>query len=600
VVGGPNNTVCIIPYNGDVMDSGITRYVENFSSQTTVVATHNLGMEPVVQAFNLSGVVLTGITSITHDSPNQTTVIFGSAKSGSLVCIAGSDLNRPLDVNHVGVTKMGDGGVTDYVEVDAQGRAEYHGAAAPVLERYTCTTTEAVGNAVYISASGNVRQANASDKTKSPAIGFVVFKIDDTTCLVQRTGTLRGFGGLVPADPSIGEKGLVFLDTSNGGITQDAPDNVYNCVQILGVAKSATEIELEIDVDGFYIVAASQNRAVRWNPYTKEAELAPTAFSGISGSLVSYLDTFNTSSDSHLLGAPGAPHLEPQGLGFILKRLSVGFRTTSPSNCKVGVRAYIRRLVSGVWQSDEVLRLTWMSDDIGAGARFNLATIVDRSGRGLAVNAHPVAASVVSNARDAGNENTRTLQATGDRIYQVFKTPTTSPCLLTKVVLRCGYTGSLTNAALKCHIAALASNGTGDRPKNSVTNTYRTLDVGSAQVAASAMVGAGGDVEFDFLGNRAYLDADTSYALVVEPVASGETLDASNNFQVFQTTDSAYANGGSGSSADSGATWTAPSSTDDLRFEIHGQAAEGIRISVLAADTDKIDQLNVRLDTELV
>ena len=61
---------------------------QNFTSQTTVNVTHNFNVYPAVQVI-VSGVV-TAPTSITHNTVNDFTVIFGSPTSGTIIATVGS------------------------------------------------------------------------------------------------------------------------------------------------------------------------------------------------------------------------------------------------------------------------------------------------------------------------------------------------------------------------------------------------------------------------------------------------------------------------------------------------------------------------------
>ena len=63
-----------------------------------------------------------------------------------------------------------------------------------------CTATEAVADAVYVSASGQVRQARADDVAKSRVTGFIASKPTATTCTVASDGKLGGFSNLTPGD----------------------------------------------------------------------------------------------------------------------------------------------------------------------------------------------------------------------------------------------------------------------------------------------------------------------------------------------------------------------------------------------------------------
>ncbi len=73
------------------------RYMEEFTAQTTVVVTHNLGDdEPNVFIYDASGVIIeeSSITSITANSKNQVTVVFPSSTSGKIIVYGGVGLNN--------------------------------------------------------------------------------------------------------------------------------------------------------------------------------------------------------------------------------------------------------------------------------------------------------------------------------------------------------------------------------------------------------------------------------------------------------------------------------------------------------------------------
>ena len=73
----------------------VIKYTQDFTSQTSVVVAHNLGSNPIVQVYDGSGVVLVADT-ITHDSVNQTTVTFGVAQTGTILCIASESSQSPI------------------------------------------------------------------------------------------------------------------------------------------------------------------------------------------------------------------------------------------------------------------------------------------------------------------------------------------------------------------------------------------------------------------------------------------------------------------------------------------------------------------------
>lgn len=64
---------------------GISKYIDPFTSQTSVVVTHNLNDSyPIVQIYDGSGVQIL-FNSVTINSANQLTVAFGEAQTGTVV-----------------------------------------------------------------------------------------------------------------------------------------------------------------------------------------------------------------------------------------------------------------------------------------------------------------------------------------------------------------------------------------------------------------------------------------------------------------------------------------------------------------------------------
>lgn len=61
-----------------------------------------------------------------------------------------------------------------------------------------CTVTEQAGDAVYIYAVGEVRQAIANDIGKSDAIGIIERKLTATSCVVRKMGIISDiYTGLI-------------------------------------------------------------------------------------------------------------------------------------------------------------------------------------------------------------------------------------------------------------------------------------------------------------------------------------------------------------------------------------------------------------------
>jgi len=99
---------------------------------------------------------------------------------------------------------------------------------------YDCLAGVVAGEAVYLSASGTVAEANAGDLTKAPCVGLVFKKSTATSATVRSYGpvTIPG-GGLTP--------GLTYyLSTVDGGITATPPSGADDVIQAVGFAVSAT------------------------------------------------------------------------------------------------------------------------------------------------------------------------------------------------------------------------------------------------------------------------------------------------------------------------------------------------------------------------
>jgi hypothetical protein len=104
------------------------------------------------------------------------------------------------------------------------------------LRKYTCTSTEAVGNLVYATSTADtVNQADAT--TSKIPFGLIAYKPSSTTCWVKHNGIMGGYSGLTAG-------GKVY-STASGGITQTS-----NGTAPVGVAISATEVMFNITVSG--------------------------------------------------------------------------------------------------------------------------------------------------------------------------------------------------------------------------------------------------------------------------------------------------------------------------------------------------------------
>lgn len=62
-------------------------------------------------------------------------------------------------------------------------------------QTYACPSGAAVRQAVYLSGPGAVDIADATDRAKMPAFGFIASKPTSTTCIIQNEHELAGWGG---------------------------------------------------------------------------------------------------------------------------------------------------------------------------------------------------------------------------------------------------------------------------------------------------------------------------------------------------------------------------------------------------------------------
>lgn len=137
----------------------------------------------------------------------------------------------------------------EYYGTDGAGTLGYHPlpSATPVI--YACPAGAVVGQPVYETAANlTVALANATDLTKSPAIGVIATKPTATTCTIAQVGPMTLAG--LPADQS-----ELFLDTTDGGITATAPMGSGNVVQPLGLVTGATSVEWHVDPESYTIRA---------------------------------------------------------------------------------------------------------------------------------------------------------------------------------------------------------------------------------------------------------------------------------------------------------------------------------------------------------
>lgn len=102
---------------------------------------------------------------------------------------------------------------------------------------FTCSASESVGEAVYISGNGAVSKADKSSISTAKVVGFISSKPTSTTCKVRLNGLLSGLTGI-----SFGE--VYFLDT-NGTITTTPPTT--GVLSKVGLGYNTTSIVINID-----------------------------------------------------------------------------------------------------------------------------------------------------------------------------------------------------------------------------------------------------------------------------------------------------------------------------------------------------------------
>jgi hypothetical protein len=112
----------------------------------------------------------------------------------------------------------------------------------PSVGLYDCPAGVNPLDAVHLSATDTVDQADADGAGKQPVIGFVRGKPDATHALVQYDGELGGFVGL--------STGIYYLDVTPGGITQNVGAfPPLAIVQKICFARNATTIVIDVDLD---------------------------------------------------------------------------------------------------------------------------------------------------------------------------------------------------------------------------------------------------------------------------------------------------------------------------------------------------------------
>ena len=133
-------------------------------------------------------------------------------------------------------------GAVSRIQTDTLGRLQVCivAGSTPLLQDWTCTAAESVGDTVY-NLAGVARQANADATATMPVIGIIFSKSDATNCVVVSGGALDGIlAGMTPG-------AWYYADIANGGITTTVPSlgGGFASLQALGYAKSATDFVID-------------------------------------------------------------------------------------------------------------------------------------------------------------------------------------------------------------------------------------------------------------------------------------------------------------------------------------------------------------------
>lgn len=168
-------------------------------------------------------------------SANRTLQIgFPSQPDGSLIArIAGDWVTVPVGTATQVLTVVG--GIPTW--------AAAPGSSGIVTENFSCPALVAVGDAVYLSASDTVDQANATAEATMPCVGVIISKPTAITCVVVMVGSIPGYVGLTPvATYFVGLVAGTLVSTVVGYPTGSV-------VQRIGYARNSTTLIVNIDRD---------------------------------------------------------------------------------------------------------------------------------------------------------------------------------------------------------------------------------------------------------------------------------------------------------------------------------------------------------------
>lgn len=107
-----------------------------------------------------------------------------------------------------------------------------------------CSSSEVVGDIVYVSGDLTVSKASNTNISTAKAIGIIVQKSNDTNCRVRFGGVVQNLTGL--------EAGELYHLGTSGNLTRTIPTDPLSVIVKIGIAISATKLLL-IPINNFII-----------------------------------------------------------------------------------------------------------------------------------------------------------------------------------------------------------------------------------------------------------------------------------------------------------------------------------------------------------
>ena len=179
----------------------MTRYVQSFIASISETVNHNLGEFPIIVVIDNTNQVIIPNT-ITHNSIMQATVTFLLPQTGTIICLAGT-----------------------------QGRSD-------LVSQYIAGENINTFEVVYQSTTNDqVMKANATNITKIPSIGIAISAAPTTGNInILQVGLVSNSAWTWTAGD------VIYVNTTDGQLTNVAPSGSGKVVQRVGIAKNATTV----------------------------------------------------------------------------------------------------------------------------------------------------------------------------------------------------------------------------------------------------------------------------------------------------------------------------------------------------------------------